>query len=44
MARIWQRYNPPKRSSTRRTAKKPKNTVVNPGGHKRRTVNAPKAY
>jgi hypothetical protein len=44
MARIWQRFIPSKRSTTRRTAKKPKDTRVNHGGHKRRTVNAPKGW
>lgn len=44
MARIWQRYNPPKRSGGRRKAAKPKDVKVNHGGHKRRTVNAPKAW
>lgn len=47
MARVWQRYLGSGRraaAASRRQPKKPKDVKVSHGGHKRRTVNAPKAW
>lgn len=44
MARVWQRYLSSRGSTSRRKPKKPKDVRVSHGGHKRRTVNAPKGW
>lgn len=47
MARVWQRYlgsSARASAASRRKPKKPKDVKVNHGGHKRRTVNAPRAW
>lgn len=47
MARVWQRYigsSTRAAVASRRKPKKPKDVKVSHGGHKRRTVNAPKSW
>lgn len=47
MAGAWQRYYPtPQRAAAaaKRKPKKPKDVKVKHGGHRRRTVNAPKGW